>query len=216
MDTNETKSIVEQVLRDPKNFPWVAWIVVVFGAALASFFGSFLQRKGDNRAMKEDIVELKELEERVHSQHAERLENLAHENRKILENTSREHQLRLAALDRRLDAHQQAFALCQRLFSAMHTDKVGGVVIECQRWWDSNCLYLDAESREAFFRAYHAASIHEDLLRGLSSEQSQEKIEKNWGKIVTAGNVIAQGVALPPIKELAADGKSANAFGIQP
>jgi hypothetical protein len=215
MDSNGIKAIVEQALRDPQNFPWFAWIVVVTVAALGSFFGSYLWRKAHNLATKEDIAELTEQVERVRSQHAERLENLAHENRKALENTSREHQLRLAALDRRLDTHQQAFTLCEKLISAMHTDKVGGVVSECQSWWQNNCLYLDAQARDAFFHAYHAAHIHESLLRGLSSGQSPETIKENWAKIVTAGNVIAQGVALPPIKELVIDGKSANAFGNQ-
>lgn len=214
MDAIEFKAIVEQALRDPRNTPWEIYFIVFVLAALGAYLGSFLRRKGENLATKGDLNELTEIVERVRTQHAEHLENLAQENRKVLEQASREHQLRLAALDRRLDAHQKAFTLCQKLISAMHTDKVGGVVSECQSWWDSNCLYLDTESREAFIRAYRAAHIHESLLRELSSGQSPEKIEKNWEKIVTAGTVIAQGVALPPITEFLTEGKSA--FGPKP
>ena len=207
MDAIETKSVVEQALRDPQNLPWVAWIVVALVAALVSFLVSYLRRKGDNLATKEDIAELTEQVERVRSQHAQRLENLVHENRKALENTSREHQLRLAALERRLEAHQQAFTLWRKLISAMNSDKLPGVVIECQTWWDSNCLYLDAQSREAFVRAFRAAHIHESLLPGRSQgEPGTDIIKDNWDDIVSAGNAIVQGAALPPIKDLTTEG----------
>jgi hypothetical protein len=207
MNAIETKSIVEQALRDPQNFPWVAWIVVAIGTTLISFLVSYLRRKGDNRATKEDIAALTELVERVRSQHAERLENLAHENRKALDNTSREHQLRLAALDRRLDAHQQAFALWRRLNAAMYTERLDGVVSECQKWWDNNCLYLDSQAREAFGRAYQAAHNHVALLSGFDRGiVTEERIEQNGDIIRSAGPAIVIGAALPPIKDFTTEG----------
>ncbi len=60
------------------------------------------------------------------------------------------HQLRMAALDRRSEAHQEAFALCRKLVSSVHHENIGEVVMECQYWWNKNCLYLGPEAREAF------------------------------------------------------------------
>src|SRR5689334_15919765 len=72
----------------------------------------------------------------------------------MLEGT-KEQQLRLAALDKRLQAHQEAFTLWQRLiFADRRNDEFSKVVTECQDWWQSNCLYLTSEARSAFRKAY--------------------------------------------------------------
>jgi len=170
---------------------------ILIAAAVGAFFGAYLRRKGQNFADKEDIKKLTEIVENVRSQHAKELENLAHENRKALEYGSREHQLRLAALDRRLEAHQQAFTLWQKLIFAMHSKNLSDVVIECQNWWGSHCLYLEPEAREAFVRAFQAASNHEFL--------QVEKLEQNGDIIRAAGPAIVHGVALPPIKDFKAE-----------
>lgn len=217
MDAIETQTIINNAFRDPRNFPWIGWILGGAFAALAAFFGAYLRRKGENLASKQDVLELTERVEQVRSQHSERLENLAQDNRKVLESMGREHQLRLAAIDRRFEAHQQAYALCQKLFSALHTERISSVVIECQNWWDNNCLYLDPEAREAFFHALRAAQVHASLLQGLSVDKSPErfeKIEKNWAKIGSALGSIEKAVALPPIKESTTPDKSA--FGLRP
>lgn len=200
MDTLETKIMIEQALRDPRNFPFLVYVVIFIVAATGAYFGAYLRRKGQNFADKEDIQRLTEIVESVRSQHAERLEKLAHTNREALEYGSREHQLRLAALDRRLEAHQQAFTLWQKLIFAMHSKKLGDVVIECQNWWGSHCLYLEPEAREAFVRAFQAASNHELL--------PVDRLEQNGDIIRAAGPAIVQGVALPLIKDFKAEGIS--------
>jgi hypothetical protein len=193
MNTLEIKSIVEQALRDPRNFPFLVYALIFVIAAVGAYFGAYLRRKGQNFADKEDIERLTKIVEGVRSQHAKELENLAQENRKVIESMSQEHQLRLAALDRRLEVHQQAYALWLKLIFAMPTKQLGSVIIECQNWWETNCLYLDVKAREAFYRAFRAASAHPFL--------PKEKIEKNWDVITAAGPAIEQGVALPPIKD---------------
>jgi len=206
MDALETKTIIEQALRDPRNFPLLVYVAIFIVAAGGACFCAYLRRKGQNFADKEDIQRLTEIVESVRSQHAERLENLAHENRKALAYGSREHQLRLAALDRRLEAHQQAFTLWRKLLFVMHTDKLDGVLIECQKWWDNNCLYLEAEAREAFVRAFQAAGSHENLLKCLDRGiATKEQIKQNGDIIRAAGPAIVQGVALPPIKDSKAE-----------
>lgn len=183
------------------------YVLGFFIAAIGAFFGSYVSRKGQNIADKEDIKRLTQTVEGVRAQHAKDLESLAQENRKAIELMGQEQQLRLAALDRRFEAHQQAFTLWRKLFSAWHTDKLTEVVRECQNWWDNNCLYLDAQSREAFIQAVYAAHGHESILKcfdkGLAT---QEEVKLNGDVIRAAGPAIVQGVALPPIKDFKTEG----------
>ncbi|HEY6170152.1 MAG TPA: hypothetical protein VI454_19115 [Verrucomicrobiae bacterium] len=198
MDSNTVK-IIQESLRDTQAFPWWIYLLLLAVPGAGAFLGTYLRKKGENLATKEDLSELTELVERVRTQHAERLENLAHENRKALEQTSREHQFRMAALDRRLEAHQQAYTLWRKLFFSVHQKEVGEVVMECQNWWNKNCLYLDPESREAFLKAFHAAHLHADLLHG---SVPTNEIRENFAILQAAGDAIVRGAALPPIKDM--------------
>jgi hypothetical protein len=110
---------------------------------------------------------------------------------------------RLAAIDRRLQVHQEAFALWRKLISKVHREnEIGDVVMECQTWWDNNCLYLEEKARKAFRIAYMCALNHKDFLRGRSN---RELIEKNWADIIAAGDALADAVALPPVGDLVAE-----------
>jgi len=75
---------------------------------------SYATEKGKNLATKEDIGTITREVEKVRSEYAERFESLAQQNRLLLEHTRQRHELRLAALDRRLAAHQEAYALWWR------------------------------------------------------------------------------------------------------
>lgn len=119
-------------------------------------------------------------------------------------------QLRLAAVDRRLEAHQEAFALWRKLVSNVHDEEKGNdVVMECQNWWDKNCLYLTSQAREAFRWAYMCAHNHNSFKQDRSNP---ELIKSNWEDIMRAGSVIVEGSSLPSIGDteaeyIGADGK---------
>ena len=151
MDALEAKTIIEQALRDPRNFPFAVYGIIFIVAAVGAYIGAYLRRKGQNFADKEDIKKLTEIVESVRSQHAKELENLAHENRKVLEFSSRKHQLSLAALDRRLAAHQEAFIVWWSLAICYYDkEKRKQSLVNCQTFWNSNCLYLGTRTRDAF------------------------------------------------------------------
>jgi hypothetical protein len=187
MEASDIKPIVEQALRDPQNFPLRVYVIICLVTGVSAFFGAYCIRLGQVFAERKQ---------------SERLQELAQANQKVIELMSQKHQLRLAALDRRLEVHQLAYALWIKLMSAMHTNELDGVVIECQNWWYNNCLYLDAKAREAFYRAFRAASNHEILLRNLvNGGTTREEIERNGDVIRAAGHIIEQAVELPPIKD---------------
>jgi hypothetical protein len=165
---------------------------------LKFFLPSYLSEKAKNLATKEDIGLITDQIEKVKAEYAENLQNLIHQNNLLIEQTRGKQQLRLAAIDRRLQAHQEAFTLWRKLLSSVHTDAVAKVVLECQEWWDNNCLYLGAEARAAFNTAYRSAFNHRDFLR---DRANVELIKANWKDIADAGEVIVRGAELPPLGE---------------
>jgi hypothetical protein len=111
----------------------------------------------------------------------------------------RKHQLRLAAADRRLEAHQQAYALWRKLIATVHDEKeIHNVVRECQQWWDNNCLYLSPDARRRFRFAYVCAASHNDYVKDRSNPKL---VTENWVNITDAGEAIVKGVELPTLGE---------------
>ena len=173
------------------------WSLLLLGilALLGSFLGSYVQTKGKHLATKEDVEEITKRVESIKSEYAKQLELLVQEHRIFLHGQERKHELSVAALDRRLAAHQEAYALWWELMgSASKRDTAGAAVLRCQEWWVHNSLYLSPEAREAFIQAYHAASLHPDLL---TAHVDAKEIRENWKTISQAGDIIVKAVALP-------------------
>ena len=101
-------------------------------------------------------------------------------------------------------------------------DEIGAYVIECQKWWNDNCLYLAPKAREAFRHAYACAHNHKDFLDERKyivgdSEEGKKRmaelidlIHQNWNDISAARLAIVEGVELPTIGE---DELKLSAFG---
>lgn len=103
---------------------------------------------------------------------------------------------RLASVEKRLEVHQQAFALWQKLVSVVHRqDERGRVVTECQEWWYNNCLYLEPKVREAFRACYMGVWDYNPR-----DEQMRKEV---WPEIMAPGRLIPAAVDLPPIGNLA-------------
>ena len=155
------------------------------------FLSSYLSGKAKNLATKEDIGQITVTIESIRSNYA-----------LVLEELRSHHQLRLAALDARLEAQQTAFSLWKELYNSVHTPQVHEVVARAQRFWNSRCLYLTPEARKAFYEAYYAAATHSDLVelnRGKGSGAAAE-VKANMEVIRSAGDIIVASINLPPIK----------------
>ena len=160
------------------------------------FMSSYLSEKGKNLATREDIEEITRKVEGIRTQYLSLVEEL-----------KARHQLRLAAVDRRLQAHQEAFALWRKIMATTHTENVAEVVMECQTWWEQNCIYLEPAVREAFVTAYGAANHHNSLVKGRSEVTL---IQSNWQLITGFPNVLFQAIQLPALSEL-----EAKALGVK-
>lgn len=165
---------------------WWVYLLLILGSVVAAFIGSYLGEKGKNLATKEDIEKITHQVEGVKRQHQE-----------IIENLKADHQLRMLAVERRLQAHQEAFTLWRELFTAVHGPDVRRVADKCRIWWESNCVYLGPKSHHAFFEAFWAAAKHQSFL---DSRAPASAVSENWNRITDAPNIILAEVALPPLK----------------
>ncbi|KIF54461.1 hypothetical protein [Vibrio owensii] len=170
---------------------------LMFVALITKFYiPAYLKEKAKNLATKEDISEITEAIEKVRSQYNEKLQELIYQNNVQLEGLKALNQLRVVAPERRLQAHQEAFALWRKMLSNLHSNERVNVVMECQDWYNQNCLYLSAKSREAFSVAYGALAIHNDLLQDRTQPES---VKRNYLEITNAGSIIVQSVELPAL-----------------
>jgi hypothetical protein len=167
------------------------FLIVVFAFLLGLFIREFLpgyfRKKGENLATKEDIAELTKLQKGVEHQFNE-----------LIESSKQRHTLRIAALDARLEAHQEAFVLWRELLANVHDENVGPVVLRCQEWWEKHCLYLEPGVRDAFVRAYSAASSHHGYKQARFDVKT---VQNNWEEFARFPNVLFEAMQLPPLRQ---------------
>ena len=161
-----------------------------------SYFPAYDGEKAKNLATREDIQEITGRVEEVKTFYAAQIKDLEHQNALVLERLRADQQLRMAAAEKRLAVHQEAFTLWRKLLMSAHSDQVLKVVIECQEWWERNSLYLAPQARDGFNRAYFAASAHQELVQ---DRTNAELVKSNWQLILTAGDQIVAGVELPSL-----------------
>lgn len=167
------------------------WPVIVVVAAAAYFFWyirNYVAEKAKNAATREDINAITRQIEAARAEYSRQLESLRGA-----------FQLHAAAMEKRLQAHQDALYMWDKLLGSA-TDRTQGPEVwrECRTWWFRNCIYLSKEARDAFFAALQAAGMHRNLLNPLAE---RGEIESNWNTILRAGDIIMESAGLPPLPE---------------
>lgn len=164
--------------------------LIVWGI-VRHYFPGYLFEKGKNLATKEDIADI-----------TRRIEDVKHPYASLLEEQKQKGQLRVAALDRRLEVAQLAYVRWWNLLRALHTPDVRSEVEKCQEFWVNNRLYLSEDVSFAFRRAYMAAGDHESLKDVARHDPSQRtELSENFRRITGAEEIIVQSVAIPPLNE---------------
>ncbi|MGO4398466.1 hypothetical protein [Achromobacter sp. PAB15] len=172
-------------------FAYVA-IGMLAGWVVRPFYEGYAKRRGELLAERGYAAEL-ELE-KVRARQPIDLQNARHKAELDIKN-----QLRTAAIERRLVAHQQAFALWRRLYSSQSTDQASSVVLECQQWWNENCLFLEPEARDKFSLAYLTVAGHKSMLEATEREKTLEYLQKYTRTMDAAGEALLNAVSLPKI-----------------
>jgi hypothetical protein len=174
---------------------FLGWFVVTAA-------GAYLGTKFSNIATKQDIDEITNKVEAIRSDYAH-----------ALEGSKALHQLRLAAIDKRLQAHQEAFTHWVRLIRRLHQKDVIDAEGKCRSWWQENCIYLEPDVRDGFIDfcnavgAYHSALQDRRELRAEdpSIEERAEvdrEIREHRKKINGFGDVLFAEFKLPKIADL--------------
>ena len=188
MDYGQIKNIIEGAVKNGIYNNWWLPILILIAAGVGAFLGSYLKKKGENLATKEDIGRITKKIEAIRLEYRAQLES--HKASLELSN-----QLKLAALDKRLQKHQEAYTLWRKLlFNLRNDDKIGGIIGECQKWGDENCLYLDKEARLALNTAISLAVDFRNLPR-----DDPKEIRAWFEQIGEAGEKIVEGANLPSL-----------------
>ena len=160
--------------------------LVVWGL-IRHYFPGYLTEKAKNLATKEDIADI-----------TRRIEEVKHGYAALLENQKQKGQLKLAALDKRLEVAQQAYVKWWHLLHALHTAQIGDEVQRCQEFWVNNRLYLSEDAAFAFRRAYMAASDHQGIKDSARHNPSERgAVEENFKRITEAEQVLLASAAIP-------------------
>jgi len=182
--------------------PWIpllsgmlAWFLFLGRRAYAS-------ERGKNLATKQDIGEITREVESVRAEFVQKLGAIELGNRLLLEEMQQRHKLSMAAIDKRLATHQEAFARCLKLPELAHDKRDGSTDRrnEMLQWWRDNCLYLEKKAGESFLAAIVATQVHGSLL-----EARSPALEANWSKIKDAADVVAAAAQLPGFGTLSAE-----------
>jgi hypothetical protein len=178
-------------------------IAAVFGTGIVGALGwplvsAFFGEKAKNLATKQDIAAITREVEKVKDEFQRARDAQQHLNELALKSVDYEHQLRLAALDRQLDAHQDAYARWWNLKNKMDGAEAHDTAVECQQWWVEHNLFLSAPARKAFLDAYLAVGFMAQL-KGLQDARHLQDWREHRMKVMQAGTIIAEAVALPSI-----------------
>lgn len=158
------------------------FLILIIACLISAYAGSYFRKKGENLAEKQDISEITKI-----------VEEIKHQNNLLLEQFKGRNQLRLAALDKRLEVHQQAYYLLDELLSSIINNKdVRNIQKKCSDWWEKHNLYLYLEARDAFRLAYMGAPENYYELDRDQKNMVRDDLNK-------AFSLLQEAVELPPI-----------------
>lgn len=188
MDPLKLKELIEEAVKSSIDDRWWVLVATIILAGVLGYIGSYLREKGKNLATREEVQGITQKIEEVKKEYNKQLE--AYKSSLQLSN-----QLKVAALDKRLQKHQEAYSLWLKLlFSLRNPEELGKVIDECQSWWNENCLYLGEDARYAYKFAYIVAGDFINI-SGMSTSESRERLKD----IEEAGIKLVESVNLPSL-----------------
>lgn len=107
----------------------------------------------------------------------------------------------LASLDKKIKAHQEAYDLSWDLPSVAHESENDSEYLrKCEEWYRKNCLYLEPEAREAFFKAYRTAVFYYLYKHDWKTSGDDKDLKERWQDIINAKYIIEKNVTKPLIE----------------
>ena len=145
MDRVLLETVVQQIIHNEITANLEYWLLMAGVMILASAFGGYLlaysKKRGEEDATLIRLSQITQAVEEIKSQLQAR------------------HTLRFAALERRLQAHQEAFTQVVSLASTFYSERehIRDALNQSRIWYVENALYLEDEAKSAFNSAFTAA-----------------------------------------------------------
>lgn len=153
---------------------------------------SYIKKKAENLAQIEDLDKMTKIVEEIKKDYA-----------LILENAKARNQLKMAALDKRLEVHQKAYTQLRKLIEksrVLPDTDFSEKIKDARNWWEENCLYLEEKGREAFITTTNTIWNYRDSYKA-PEPRDLIRLENMWNDILLGVEAIVSGIELPPIKE---------------
>lgn len=106
--------------------------------------------------------------------------------------------LQMACLDKRLQAHQESFALWNDVMHANDDKAFAEAHNKCSDWWAKNCLYLEPNVSQAFVRATMNAVLHRKLI---VVQADAKAVTDAWAEFAKFPKVLFDAVKLPALTD---------------
>jgi hypothetical protein len=159
-------------------------VMLVATRLLKSYLSSYVEEKGKNLATKEDVGAITREVERVR-----------HDYSALLEQMKARNQLRMAALDKRLQVHQEAFTNWRRVYMS-EPDQFEAEIKRCRDWWNLNCIYLEPKVRDGYLDALN----HEYVYRARrTGGDFAAALSDHMGRMFAFPNLLFEAIQLPPL-----------------
>jgi hypothetical protein len=133
----------------------------------------------------------------------------------------RKDRYRLAALDKRLETHQEAYALARKMIQTLHSnsEEKHEIIRKVEEFWNRQCLFLTNETRLSFRNAFSDYSIYHiymDRLKAEKNEESKKDLFAAFDRISGLLSKIEKGVDIEAMStEISTiDGKEITPYGI--
>ena len=126
-----------------------------------------------------------------------------------LSSQERKDKFKLVAIEKRLEAHQQALKYWDKLRSVIHGKEEDSnrikTINEVADFWFSNCLYMEKQTRNKFYDVIFLVSNYPLFLQAWHDAQGPDKEKENkylkekWNEVMSLPNIIMSEVELEPI-----------------
>ncbi len=162
------------------------------------------------------------IEQSVSHQFNIKLENLKQEFTREMNVLDRKDKFRLAAIDKRLEAHQLAFGLAIEMFQRINakSEERNDLVKKLDNFWKNYALFLNNKSRKSFKSGFDNYSVHGIVLNAWQAtrdEKYAKQLEEKFELFRTLPNLIAQEIDLESmgIEAISMTDKRVTPYGLE-
>lgn len=168
-------------------------LVSFLGALIGSGLTGYVLETGKNAAVKKDLAKMADIVEEVKNKY-----NL------LIEDVRSRNSLKMAAIDKRLKVHQEAYTYWNEIISSYKNELLLNSILEqAQSHYNLNCLYLDATVSNKYHEMLYWASHYHDIVIECreGDELALKQKEDFLALLKSIGNLIRSAVSLPSINE---------------